>query len=128
LTGYLVRKERLDAILDALGLVEFPAEGLVIGRVVDHITQPAAGVTVSAIQPSGDPVDILYLNQDFTLATTGPTESTAYFAATAASFNSIWSASHPDGREQAYAVRGGQIQGKVSVILLELEEPLQDPR
>jgi len=129
LTGYLVGKLRVEQILTTLGEGSFPQSGLVIGRVVDDINQPSAGVTITATTPSGGQAEVLYPSEDFSsFDAVGPTSSHGFFVSRDAPFGTAWSALHSDGRQEERVVRTGLVQGKVTALVLPLEIAVQTAR
>lgn len=121
LKGYLVGKPRIDGVLAAIGETGFLERGLVVGRVVDDLDQPAAGVTVSAETPTGGQAEVLYIDESFTGANnTGPTASHGFFVSRDAPFGTRWTAEHTDGRREALAPLTGLIQSKVTALVIPL--------
>ncbi|HKE16949.1 MAG TPA: hypothetical protein VKB80_18880 [Kofleriaceae bacterium] len=121
--GVLVPKERLDAIMGALALDDFPSEGLVVGRVVDHTGIPLAGVAVTPDVPGGaDAVE--YLSADLT-AVEGPVTSTSgFFASRTVPFGTRWTAVHEgDGRREDGETHAGLVRDKVSAVVLRMQPP-----
>jgi hypothetical protein len=121
--GVLVGKDTLDAILDAMVLEDFPRQGLVIGRVVDHAGVPLAGVSVT---PDGvvEPDAVKYLSAD--LSGVGGTETSAsgFFASTIAPFGTRWIAVHNvDGRREEGESHAGLVRDKVSALIIEMQQP-----
>ena len=117
LTGYLLATPLLNSILGALGLEVFPANGLLIGKVVDALGNPVADAVVT---PSTGTVS--YVAADFSGVTAGPgTSQNGYFVANDTPFNTTWEASHADGRNQLGAYRGGLVVNKVTAMAIQLE-------
>jgi hypothetical protein len=123
LQGYLIKKPDLDSVLHALGLAEFPRDGLVLGRVIDEQTSlPLAGVT---LQPRGGLQHVTYLDPDLNvMAELATTSSSGYFAATEVPFDTVWEASRPDGYRNVGTARGGQIRDRVTVLIIPMRQPL----
>lgn len=116
LSPVLIRKPTVDAILTAaLGTSAFPANGLVIGRVVDEGFSPTPGVAVTPSEGT-----VLYLNDDLSDVTPTLSSASAYFVATDVPAGASWTASHFDGRRHAGAPRGGLIQGKLSAVIIRM--------
>ncbi|MBI4510875.1 MAG: hypothetical protein HY698_14680 [Deltaproteobacteria bacterium] len=82
--GYFWDRSTIDSIVAAMGLISFPDEGLVIGRVVD---ENGHGVDSAWVRPKGPRTNnprILYLYHDpffnqLALTRQGPTESHGVF-------------------------------------------------
>ncbi|MCA9673583.1 MAG: hypothetical protein H6709_07555 [Kofleriaceae bacterium] len=125
-TGWLVDRSTLDQVRQALGLASLPPLGLVLGRVLDHLGQPAEGVVVSATPAAG--TNIYYLSDDLT-TTDGitATQSSGLFVSVDAPFPTTWTAEATDGRVQNEVGTGGQLEGKVTVVILRLAEPAKAP-
>lgn len=121
LRGVLVRKATVDLVQEALG-GSFPTGGLVLGRVLDHTGQPASGAT---IQPSQGTVQ--YLSDDMaSIVGGGVTTTSGAFVSMDAPFDTTWDA-RLDTAEEVEVQLGGRITGKVTVIELQLTEPVIDP-
>jgi hypothetical protein len=86
-TAYYVDKEITNDVLDELGLDEFPATGLLFGRVIDGFTGlPAAGVVVAPDAPETTST-ILYLDTDeltgdLVIKPSPPTSANGWFVVT----------------------------------------------
>jgi hypothetical protein len=122
MVGHLVPKTTLDQVLAAADITGgFPAEGLVIGRVVDHLGAPLAGVQVTAAPD----YPVRYLNDDRDGLTDDVTSSSGYFVAETAPFNTRFTAIHTgDLRAENGEYRAGLILGKLSVVVIEMEPPI----
>ncbi len=123
LQGYLLPKARLDEILAAAELTTFPQQGLVIGRVVDELGAPAAGVTLVPEQGS-----VQYLSEDgTTFLGRDRTSSNGYFISRDAPFATRWRAFLGATPAESGEFRAGLIAGKASVLEIRLKEPLALP-
>lgn len=125
--GKLLPKTVLDALLAVAGLDQFPPEGLVVGRVVDHTggvpLSPLGGVQVI---PAGGEANVFYPNN----ALDGPelggrTSDAGWFVATAIPFDTPWTAVHSDGRRESGIYRAGLVHGKVTILVIRMEAPPQ---
>lgn len=106
----------LGSILEALGLTIFPEDGILIGRVIDEVSQPMAGVVVT---PS-DGTSVLYLNEDLSVAAPGLTSNSAFFVSTDVAFGSDWTAMSFGGERHKGSPRGGLIRGNVSTLIIRM--------
>jgi hypothetical protein len=121
LRGVLLDKETLDKILAAMG-AEFPEQGLVVGRVVDHDGAPLAGVSVSVDGPLDAAVE--YLDADLTAIDGTATSASGFFISRDAPFDARWGAAHlVDGRRQQGEPRAGLVRGKVSALIVRMQPP-----
>lgn len=121
--GVLVGKETVDAVLDAMMLEDFPRQGLVIGRVVDHAGMPLAGVSVT---PDGvaEPDAVKYLNADLSAIKWTETSASGFFASPVAPFGSRWTAVHnADGRREEGEPHAGLVRDKVSALIIVMQQP-----
>jgi len=114
----------LDEVLAAAGLPAVPSGGLVIGRVVDALGQPQAGVVVASAEPSGSAVE--YVTEDaggslIGVASGGSTRNNGFFIARTAPYGSRWTATHGDGRREDGDFRAGLIAGKASLVMVRLQ-------
>jgi len=117
--GVLVSVDTLDQVLAAMLADSFPAEGLVVGRVVDHTGAPLASVIVT---PSSGTVE--YLSGDRSTLVGNRTSSSGLFIARDVPFGSSWTAVHnADGRREDGPVRGGLVEGKVTALLIRMQPP-----
>ncbi|MEZ4368260.1 MAG: hypothetical protein R2939_18575 [Kofleriaceae bacterium] len=120
LTGYRVARSTVDDVLDALGLASFPSTGLVLGMVVTHLGIPASGVAITA--SSGT---VRFLDASGTALTAGTTTtSSGMFVSLDAPFLASWSVGGPV--PPVAAPIGGLINGKVSVVFVQLDLPVKD--
>ena len=119
-SGFVVRKGLVDRVLRALALDDVPAEGLVVGIVVDHLNVPVAGarVTVSPATPIAYPTD------DFDHIGLNATSSTGIFLATEAPFDTGWSAMTASGVGDDGRARGGLLADHVTVVIVRMNPPL----
>jgi hypothetical protein len=119
LEGLHLPKDTLTKFLQALSLPSFPEQGMVIGRVVDHLGAPVSGVILTV--GTGQ---VKYLNE----ARSGTdnqvqTASHGYFVSLDVPYDTQWKALHLDGRQENGDYRAGLIEGKLSVVEIQLEEP-----
>lgn len=123
LDGLVLPESVLAQLLAAASIAGFPAEGLVIGRVVDHLGAPLSNVVVMPV-PAGD-VEVLYVDDlRANAAATGPTSSDGFFISRNAPFGTRWEANHiVDDRVQAGIFHAGLIAGKVSVVVIAMTAP-----
>jgi hypothetical protein len=117
LAGLLVPRPVLVDVLDARG-GDFPASGLLVGRVVDHTGAPLAGVTVT---PSLGQVSYLSAERQSLGGVT--TSASGYFVATDVPFDTAFAASHPDGRVQQGTPRAGLIENHLTALVLTMTAP-----
>ena len=115
-------KAVLDELLAAAGLVGFPEEGLIIGRVFDQATgTPVPNVSVL---PSGfDPALVQYLNSSRTGTIGNQTLDNGYFIATGIPFDTGWAVSGAAPMIPARELRGGLIRGQVTIMTVPLVMP-----
>ena len=117
--GVLVSVDTLDQLLVAMGADSFPADGLVVGRVVDHTGAPLANVNV---MPSEGSVE--YVSADRSTLVGNDTTASGLFIARDVPFGSTWTAVHNvDGRREDGDVRGGLVEDKVTALLVRMEPP-----
>src|SRR6185369_11337413 len=90
ITGVRLAPATLSQILTALGLTTFPAEGLVVGVVLNEFNAPVAGATV---QPATNSVpcplslcDVKYLSADRSTFTSGSTSTNGIWVSTQSPF------------------------------------------
>jgi hypothetical protein len=122
LTGLMLPDDVLSQLLAAAQLTAFPANGLVIGRVVNHLGAPLGGVTVSPVPDDGVTVNYVNNTRD-SISIFGPTSSDGFFLSFNAPFDTQWQASSGDGRTQANEFRAGLISGKASVVIIQMTAP-----
>ncbi len=122
LSGLMLPESLLDQLLSAANIAALPSEGIVVGRVVDSVGAPLAGVTV---KPNPDNnVNILYVDASRTsVSPLGPTSADGFFLSRDAPFDTVWEATDTDGRVQAGDFRAGLVSGKVSVVVIKMTEP-----
>lgn len=118
-TGFFLGKANVDAMLAAAAISPFPLSGVLIGRVVDHLGEPAAGAIVAP-----DFGSVAYLSADRT-TTVGQTttSSNGYFISTDVPFDTRWQAVAIDGRKENAEYRGGLVVGKIAMVRIVLEPP-----
>ena len=117
LNGIRVAKSTLAEVLTALGDTEFPDQGLVLGMVVDDVGAPAPSITV--VPSSGT---VKYLSGDRSSITgQNATTTSGIFISTDAPFNTSWGINSIS--QMVTASYGGLINGKLTVVLIELREP-----
>jgi hypothetical protein len=120
LESALVRKPILDEILAAVGIVDFPEQGLVIGRVFHGSTgEPIAGVTLVPIGVPGPAVK--YLDADRTGTSDSGTSENGYFIATAVPFGTTWAVVEGSGLIPTRPLSAGLIRGHLTVLMVPLE-------
>ena len=130
LQGLFLRTSLVQEILATEGVNNgLPPQGFVIGRVVSHFKLPMAGVRVTA--KDNPSVIVRYLNDQFAyeeidgkpaLVETG---ASGYFFSPNAPFATQWLADRPsDNRRQNGDFRGGLIENRLSLVLIELTPPL----
>jgi hypothetical protein len=125
LHGVRMTRTTLQAILDALALPVFPDQGLTIGIVIDENGNPLAGFRVDAVAPPPAIATISYLSADRSSVVLGATATTTsgIFISTDAPYLTTFStATSNPPIVQANAI-GGLIREKVTIVVLELEEP-----
>lgn len=119
LDGWRLAKSTLDQILTALGEPEFPDAGLVVGIVLDPLGNPIANQTVAPTSGT-----IRYLSADRTAFTAGgSTTASGIFVSTDAQFGTAFSVA--SGVQTAYGY-GGLVEGKVTIVVLQYQNPVQD--
>ncbi len=119
LDGLLLAASSLTKILQALSLPAFPSDGLVIGRVIDHLGAPASNVTIT---PNAGTV--LYLSADRTAVDGTVTAPHGLFVSLDAPYNARWAALNDQGRREDGDFRAGLVVGKLSLVVLKLEPPV----
>jgi hypothetical protein len=110
--GVRLSKAALDQILSALALSEFPSSGITIGLVLDRDGIALANQTVT---PSAGTV--LYLNDTLTMADGTRTSSRGVWVSLDAEFGTSFSATSITGAPVTRI--GGQIEGKVTIVVLQ---------
>jgi len=103
-----IPKPTLDQILAALALAQFPANGLVIGIVVDSLFNPLAGQVVTTTNGT-----VKYLSADRTTVGGAATSANGIFLSQDAPFGTRFGVA--GSNEEV----GGQIQGKVTVVVIQ---------
>jgi hypothetical protein len=115
MTGYRLAKTTLADTLGALGEPQFPADGLVIGIVIDYLGNPVQNQVVTATGGT-----IAYLSADHHNLIGGGTSSAGIFVSTDAPFGTMFSASTSLQTAVGY---GGLVDGKVTVVVLQYMTP-----
>jgi hypothetical protein len=118
LEGWRLAKTTLDQILTALGDAVFPDAGLVVGVVLDPLGNPLANQTVGSTSGT-----IRYLSADRMSFGSGSTSASGVFVSTDAQFGTAFSVA--TGVQQA-AGYGGLVEGKVTVVVLQYQQPIQN--
>lgn len=108
LRGLRLNRTTLMQVRNAIGASEFPAEGLVVGMVVDALGKPVAGVQV---RPSTGTVQYMGAGRDRLIG--GATSSSGIFISRDTPYKTSWSAPDTSG---GY---GGLIRGKVTIVILQ---------
>ncbi|HEX4449341.1 MAG TPA: hypothetical protein VH143_00670 [Kofleriaceae bacterium] len=116
--GWRLSKSTLDQILGALGMTEFPDAGLVVGVVLDPLGNPLANQTVTSGMGT-----IEYVSADRTTIVAGETSSSGIFVSTDAGFGTSFSVA---SGVQAASGYGGLVEGKVTIVVLQYQNPVQD--
>jgi hypothetical protein len=116
--GVRLSKATLDQILAALQMTEFPADGLVVGIVLDNAGNPAADATVTTSDPAAD---IAVLSADRRQVLAGATTSSGIFLSTRAPYNTTFTAH--TGSTNTPTVFGGLVAGKVTIEILQFTQP-----
>jgi hypothetical protein len=118
--GARLTKPSLDQILSALSLT-FPSQGLTIGVVLDRNGDPLAGQVVSA---PGATVQYLSSDRKSIVGTsTSGGVLGGVFVSTDAPFGTLFTTSIPTPSSIATAI-GGRIEGKVTLAILRLRDPV----
>ncbi len=117
LPGVRVATTTVNQILTAYSLPSFPAQGLVIGMVLDNVGNPAPNVTVVA----SDGTAVSYLDTTRTHLVVGGTTTNGIFMSTAAAYGTTFTA-QGNGINDPTGF-GGLIQGKVNVVVLQFTNP-----
>ena len=117
LTGMRLRGTSLAQILTALGRTQFPPEGLTIGVVLDANREPLANRVVVAPDAS-----IVYLSADRASVGGSGTSANGIFISTDAPFGTTFSTS--GGPIATATSMGGLIEGKVTIAVLQFDEPV----
>jgi hypothetical protein len=113
LVGELLAKEQLDALLKALLLPEFPAQGLTVGIVVDQVGDPVPGAMVTAKQHK---VAYQATDTEFSGMTTS---DLGIFVSTDAPFGTEFSTEVTvGGSRQSLSGIGGLINGMATIVIL----------
>lgn len=116
--GWRLSKATLDEILGALGMAEFPDAGLVVGVVLDPLGNPLANQTVTSGMGT-----IEYLSADRTTIVAGETSASGIFVSADAGFGTSFSVASGVQTASGY---GGLVEGKVTIVVLQYQNPVQD--
>jgi hypothetical protein len=116
--GWRLAKTSLDQILAALGASTFPDDGLVVGLVLDPLGSPLANQAVAA--PGAT---VMYLSSDRSTVVSGATTSSGIFLSTDAKFGTSFSVA---SGVQAANGFGGLVAGKVTIVVLQYQNPVQN--
>lgn len=119
--GFLVSETDRTRFLAALGLPGLPAQGLVVGRVVDQFGTPQAGAKVVPLAITST---VRYLSSDGLTTTTTTTGPSGYFFVEDAPFGTEWTAS-VDTRTEDGTFLAGLLVGKISVVQIKLTPPVE---
>ncbi|MGE5182268.1 MAG: hypothetical protein ACM31C_09405 [Acidobacteriota bacterium] len=116
LGGVRLAKTTLDQILAALPShpTQFPAQGLVVGIVLDQLGNPVANAQVTVDDPSNPMASALALSENRQQVLAGATTSNGIFISTDAGYGSMFSVGT---RGTAF---GGLVAGKVTTVVLQL--------
>jgi len=118
LTGYRVARTTVEEVLAAVGEDAFPAHGLVLGIVVNHLGLPASGIE---IMPSMG--TLAYLDPTGTAVTGGSaTTSSGLFVSDDVPFDASWSVLGP--QPPVAPPVGGLVNGKLTVVFIQLDLPI----
>ncbi|HEY3802607.1 MAG TPA: hypothetical protein VGL61_08355 [Kofleriaceae bacterium] len=118
MVGWRLAKASLDQILAALGASTFPDSGLVVGLVLDPLGNALANQTVAALGAT-----VMYLSGDRSTLVSGATTSSGIFVSTDAKFGTTFSVA---SGVQAANGFGGLVAGKVTIVVLQYQNPVQD--
>lgn len=123
LDGFMVKKLLVNKLLFALGLADFPTQGLVLGVVVDEHNNRVAGarVTVSA-------GDLAYPTEDFQHVGLDATSASGLFLSTNAPFDATWHGQGASGVGDDGSARGGLIADHLTVVVIRLNTPIGGAR
>lgn len=118
LSGVRLPKPTLDGVLSALSLTAFPEEGLTIGIVLDHLGNPSSMKTVQSTQGT-----IQYLDQTRTAIIPGnETSISGMFVSRDAPYGTVFTTSQVN--QPPISALDGRIDGKVTIVVLQFEEPV----
>jgi hypothetical protein len=121
LSGAYVSPALRKIVLDALALDALPADGLVLGRVVDRRGEPVEGIAVAPTPPA----KIVYIADDGkhideAIATTS---ASGMFVSIDAGPGTTWSAAASGPAPATPAAVGGRIAGHMTIVELVLGDP-----
>jgi len=121
LAGTRLSKMSLDQILAALNLPTFPDAGLVIGLVLDNHGNPAAGIQVTAMDGSDPSLGTIeYLSAMRNSVGGNATSTSGIFVSRDMTFGTLFTAMQGG---QSVTALGGRIDGKVTIVVLQLPSP-----
>ncbi len=126
LRGVRVPDETADRVVIALGLPAAPARGMTLGIVVDFRGFPVEGAVVNPELTPQQAEDIQYLNADLTGVVPGATSASGLFVSLGATLTDrfVFDVTNPaDSSSRATAI-GGAIEGKTSVVILQLPQSI----
>lgn len=111
ITGVRLAPSTLSQILTALGMTAFPAQGLVVGVVLNEFNQPVINAMVT---PTCAGCTIKYLSEDRLSFTGTQTASNGIWVSTDAPYGTTFNLS-----TQLASGFGGLVEGKVTVVVLQ---------
>ncbi len=114
-TGTRLAKSTLAEIVSALGLTQFPDQGLVVGMVLDFLGNPVANLEVTT---TGGTVQ--YLAADRLSTNTTATSSNGIFISQDAPYLTMFRATSTLATRSSL---GGLVDGKVTIVVLQLDKP-----
>jgi hypothetical protein len=118
-TGTRISKDSLAEIVQALGLIEFPSNGLVIGVVLDSLGDPIPNVQVTTSRDDAiDPGGVVYLSADRHSVVTTTTSSNGIFMSQNTPYGTAF---HASNMLQSTTSFGGLIDGKVNIVILQFK-------
>ena len=120
-TGTRLARESLTQILTALGLSQFPDNGLVVGIVLDAFGNPVSNLVVT---PTAGTVK--YLTANRTGVQTTATSSNGIFISQDAPYadaNDVLTSFHTSSSTQSATSYGGLIDRKATIVILQFQMP-----
>jgi hypothetical protein len=118
-TGTRISKDSLAEIVQALGLIEFPSNGLVIGMVLDELGNPIPNVQVTTSRDDAiDPGIVVYLSSDRHSVAMTTTSSNGIFMSQNTPYGTAF---HASSMLQSTTGFGGLIDGKVTIVILQFK-------
>jgi len=124
ITGIRLAKESLDNILTGLGTMALPEHGLTIGVVLTYLGVGAPNQIVTATPPTGGQPTIEYIADDRKTIVPGATQtqfSSGLFLSRDAPYGTTFSTQN--GQLGAVTAVGGLVDGKVTIVVLQLSKP-----